>query len=78
MFANPQVKLTVSRGMIDRVLRGVAALAMILAPFLTDMGLMSNHWSIYPVVLVGPVSGGTAAAGACPADRFFGFGTQKA
>jgi hypothetical protein len=69
--------MQVNMGTVDRVIRGIVGLVLVLAPFLTSWGLFSTQWVVYLSVLVGLVMGGTAIFGVCPLYSLLGMNTCK-
>lgn len=69
--------MKVNMGTIDRVIRVIVGLVLILAPFFTNWAVFSNDWVMYLSVIVGLVLGGTALFGVCPLYRLLGVNTCK-
>lgn len=70
--------MNVNMGTIDRIIRAIVGLALILVPFLTSWAMFSNQWVVYLSVAVGIVLGGTAIFGVCPLYKLFDLDTRKA
>lgn len=64
-------------GSLDRVLRFVLGLALIIAAFLPSLGLMANPFLQWGAVIVGVVLIGTAFMRFCPIYRLLGLSTRK-
>lgn len=62
-------------GTIDRILRLVIGIVLIVLPFVTGFALWTNPLWMYGSVIVGAVLVGTAAIRFCPLYRLFGMRT---
>lgn len=62
-------------GQIDRWLRLVAGVALILAAFFTGFG--ASGWLHWALIVVGVIAAGTALIGTCPAYSLFGIRTCR-
>lgn len=69
--------MQVNMGTVDRVIRSILGLVLVLAPFITSWGLFSSQWAVYASVLVGVVMAGTAIFGVCPLYSLIGVNTCK-
>ena len=64
-------------GSLDRVLRIVLGLVLIIAAFLPALGLMANPFLQWGAVIVGVILIGTALIRFCPIYRLLGLSTRK-
>jgi len=69
--------MNINMGSLDRGLRALVGLALIVLPFVTSWALFSTSWVVYASVVIGVVLAGTAALGNCPIYRIFGIKTCK-
>lgn len=67
--------MSINMGTLDRGIRGVVGLALVVLPFVTSWALFSTSWVVYASVVIGLVLAGTAALGNCPVYRIFGVKT---
>lgn len=68
---------TANVGPVDRIVRIVVGLALIGAPFLTDIALWSNPVARWGLPIIGVVFVFTALFRFCPAYRLIGVNTCK-
>lgn len=68
--------MTLNVGSIDRMLRGLAGVILILLPFVSSFGAGSTLLT-WGSVLVGAVLALTAVFGFCPLYRFVGASTKR-
>jgi len=64
-------------GKIDRILRAVVGLVLILAPLLTNLSIFNTAAMMYGTIIVGAVLVATAAFKFCPLYRLIGVNTCK-
>jgi hypothetical protein len=64
-------------GKIDRILRTVVGLVLILAPLLTNLSIFNTAAMMYGTIIVGAVLVATAAFKFCPLYRLIGVNTCK-
>lgn len=69
--------MTANVGTIDRVLRAVLGIILILLPFMSSAALFSSSLVTVVSVIVGLVLVGTSAMKFCPAYRLLGIQTCK-
>ncbi|WP_323035787.1 DUF2892 domain-containing protein [Pararhodobacter sp.] len=69
--------MSINMGTVDRGIRAVVGLLLIVLPFVTSWALFSTTWVVYASVVIGLVMLGTAAVGNCPMYRIFGIKTCK-
>lgn len=69
--------MDVNMGTIDRVIRAIVGLGLILAPFMTGWSVYAAQWVVYASVVIGLVLGGTALFATCPMYKIFGLNTRK-
>lgn len=67
--------MTANVGTIDRIIRLVIGVVLILAPFVTSWGLVQSTTGTVISVLVGLVLVGTSAMKFCPLYRILGLRT---
>lgn len=67
--------MTKNVGQIDRWLRLVVGVALILVAFFTDFG--ASGWQHWALIVVGVIAAGTALIGTCPAYSLFGIRTCR-
>ncbi len=67
--------MTINMGKLDRALRAVAGLVLLIAAFTTAIG--GDGWLNWIVIAAGAVLLGTAATGICPAYLPFGIRTCR-
>ncbi len=64
-------------GKIDRILRAVVGLVLILAPLLANLSIFNTAAMMYGTIIVGAVLVATAAFKFCPLYRLIGVNTCK-
>ena len=64
-------------GKIDRILRTVVGLVLILAPLLANLSIFNTAAMMYGTIIVGAVLVATAAFKFCPLYRLIGVNTCK-
>jgi hypothetical protein len=69
--------MTANVGTIDRALRAILGLVLLLAPFVSNMALFTSPTWTGVSVIVGLVLLGTAAMKFCPAYRLLGLKTCR-
>lgn len=69
--------MTLNIGSLDRIMRIVLGLILILAPFVSGMGLFASGAVTTISVMIGIVLVATAALRFCPLYRIFGIRTCK-
>ncbi len=69
--------MTSNVGKIDRIVRTVIGVLLILAPFMTQIGMFQSTTGTAIAVIVGIVLIATSAMRFCPAYRIFGIRTCK-
>lgn len=65
--------MTKNMGNIDRGLRLIVGIALLIAAFATDFG--ASGWIHWAMIVVGLIAAGTAALGSCPMYTLFGIRT---
>lgn len=69
--------MTANVGSLDRVLRFVLGIVLILAPFVLDLPFLAMPVVKYGLPVVGIVFIGTALISFCPLYAILGFGTRR-
>lgn len=69
--------MTLNIGSLDRILRIVLGLILIVAPFVSGLALFDSGMGTLISVIIGIVLVGTAAIRFCPLYRIFGIRTCK-
>lgn len=69
--------MSINVGNIDRTIRGLVGLFLIIAPFLGLFGLAASGLAFYAMIAVGLVLVGTALFRFCPAYRLLGLSTCR-
>lgn len=69
--------MSINVGNIDRTIRGLVGLFLIIAPFLGLFGLVASGMVFYAMIAVGLVLVGTALFRFCPAYRLLGLSTCR-
>ena len=69
--------MTANVGSIDRILRLIIGVVLVLAPFVSSMSLFAAGWVTWVSVIVGVVLVATAGMRFCPLYRIFGIRTCK-
>ncbi|WP_340110049.1 DUF2892 domain-containing protein [Pikeienuella sp. HZG-20] len=67
--------MTTNMGTIDRGLRLVAGLGLLIAAFATDLG--AGGWMHWAMIVVGVIAAGTALVGVCPLYAILGLRTCR-
>ncbi|MEO0384825.1 MAG: DUF2892 domain-containing protein [Pseudomonadota bacterium] len=69
--------MSINVGNIDRAIRGLVGLFLIIAPFLRLFGLAASGTVSYAMIAIGLVLIGTALFRFCPAYRLLGLSTCR-
>ncbi|MDX5593346.1 DUF2892 domain-containing protein [Pseudovibrio sp. SPO723] len=70
--------MTLNVGKTDRLIRFALGVALILAPFLSNLALFASPLFFYGALVVGCVMLVVSATGFCPLYSLFGFKTCRA
>ena len=71
------IKMTINMGSVDRAVRFVVGILLLILPFLTDFAIWQSMWVTGLAVLVGLVMLGTSLSGNCPAYTLLGIKTRQ-
>lgn len=69
--------MTMNMGTVDRAIRGVLGLVLILLPFVTSWGVFTSTLVASLSVIVGLIMAGTALFGICPLYSLIGVDTRQ-
>ncbi|MDD9717376.1 DUF2892 domain-containing protein [Dinoroseobacter sp. PD6] len=69
--------MTANMGSLDRALRGIIGLLLIVLPLVTTLGIHATAWGLWLSVILGAIPAVTAIYGVCPVYFLLGVKTCK-